>query len=229
MFVQFTLKFFFRQIAELQTHAYAAADLFHCQSSGVAFVETLADTAAKQEAQPRQVVVSMDASPAASLEVVQTQLFFADAKFGFDRPPSKGNAQQSTQRDFVFSDDASGDEKFRFPRADAARNNQCVTNTRQMIAGLTPNGQVFDFPDFRPFVSVFDAIVLPRLKIELQRVFQQILNLAGCPTSGHSGRFLWTTDASRLCATLADSGFVNQPDGFGMGMVSNDDLLVPLF
>ena len=151
----------------LQPGADAATDLFDSQSPGVVFVEALTDAAAQQEAETGEVVVSVDAPPAANFEVIHAQFFFADAKLRFDRPASKGDSQQTTQRHSVFSDDAVRDEKLRFPGADAAGNNQRVTCARQLFAGLSPDRQMFDLPDFRPLVSILDVIVLPRLQIKL--------------------------------------------------------------
>ena len=197
--VKFLLKFFITQrlwqVMVAQPGVDTAADLFHRQPSGVVFVEFLANAAAQQETQTGDIIVSMDASPAANFEVIQTEFLFAEAKLGFDDPASEGDSQQTAKSDPVLSHDSVGDKEFGLTCADAASGDQCVPIARESVIRLTPDGQMFDFPDFRALVRVFDAIHLPRLFIELSGVIQQVADFAGLRAASESRRLFRTSHA----------------------------------
>ena len=83
------------QVGVLKPTVDAAPHLFDGQRSRVLLViETPADTTAQKEAQRRDIVVTMNATPAANLEVIHSQFFFADAQFRFDAPAAESDAEQ---------------------------------------------------------------------------------------------------------------------------------------
>lgn len=103
----------------------------------------------------------MDAAPAANFEVIHAEFLFAYAKFGFNRPASESDSQQTAKCDSVFSDNTIGKEEFQFSRANIPCRDECTACARQVLTGLPPNRQVPDLPDLRSLVSILDAILLP--------------------------------------------------------------------
>lgn len=67
-------------------------------------------------------------------------------------------------------------EEFQFSCANVLCRDQCATCAGKVFAGLTPDRQMSNHPHLRPLVSILDAILLPRLQVELRRVFQQVAN-----------------------------------------------------
>ena len=100
----------------------AASDLLDGQLLSATGVEVLADAAAEEEAQAGHKVMSVDAVPAADLEVVEAEFFLGESKAGFNGPATEGDAKQAAECDAVLADDAMGEKVFHLAGADAAGN-----------------------------------------------------------------------------------------------------------
>src|SRR5271165_2051574 len=81
---------------------------------------------AKQLAQLRQVEVAVQAMPAASFVMVQTQLLFGLAKTALHGPTLEGHPQQQPQGDATLPRDAVGHEVFHLVRQHVACYDQTV-------------------------------------------------------------------------------------------------------
>lgn len=168
---KFLLEFFipnlWRQVAVLQPTVNTSANLFHSQLPLARFVETQTDAAAKQEAQPCHEVVSMDATPPTDFKMIHAEFFFADSEFCFNRPASEGHTEQAAKCHAVLAHDGIGQKELCLSGAHVAGNDQRLAFARQPFVRLTPDSQMLDLPDFGPFVSVLDSILLPRLDVKL--------------------------------------------------------------
>ena len=169
--IEFPLKFlvskFWRQVVVLQPTVDGAANLFHCQSPLGRFVEFETDAATKKKAQARHEVMPMDTSPPADFKMIHAEFFFAHSELRFNRPASEGHTKQFAKRHAVLAHHGIGQKELCLPCAHAAGNDQSLAFARQALLGLTPDRHVLDLPDFRPFVGVFDSVLLPRLAVEL--------------------------------------------------------------
>jgi hypothetical protein len=124
LLVEFLLELFVAewwwQVVVLEPGVEAAADLFDSQLLSVAGVEVLADAAAEEEAQAGHKIMSVDAVPAADLEVIEAEFFFGESEAGFNGPATEGDAEQGAECDAVFAHDAIGEKVFNLASADTA-------------------------------------------------------------------------------------------------------------
>ena len=139
-----------RQVVVLEPGVEAAADLLDGQLLSATGVEVLADAAAEEEAQAGDGIMSVNAVPAADLEVVESEFFFGESEAGFDGPATEGNAEQATECDAVLADDAVGEKVYNLSGADAAGNDYSVTQAGEVITGVSPDGNVFILPETGP-------------------------------------------------------------------------------
>jgi hypothetical protein len=127
LLVEFLLELFVAewrwQVVVLEPGVEAAADLLDGQLLSVAGVEVLADAAAEEEAQAGHKIMSVDAVPAADLEVIEAEFFFGESEAGFNGPAAEGDAEQAAESDAVLAHDAVGEKVFNLTGADTAGNN----------------------------------------------------------------------------------------------------------
>lgn len=149
-------------------HIGGSTNLFHGQQFAaediVAGCELLTDSRAEQLSQHRHIQVSVNASPAATFEVVKAQLFLRFTKAVFHRPASERDAQKFSQRPPVAARHAVGQKEFRFVSQHVASHNQCALTADQLVrVSFPPAACVTDFPDLAAAMRVLDAIPLRRL------------------------------------------------------------------
>ena len=103
----------------------------------------------------------MDAVPATTLEVVQTELFLRLTKAVLDRPASEGHAKDLAQRPGIATGHAVRQEVFHFTGEDVASHDQCALVTDEFVCvSLPPAWCPAKFPDIAAAMSLLDAILL---------------------------------------------------------------------
>ena len=215
-----------RQVVVLEPGVQAAADLLDGQLLSVAGIEVLADAAADKEAQAGDIIMSVDAVPAADLEMIEAEFFFGESEAGFNGPATEGDAEQAAECDAVLADDAVGQKVFNLSGADTAGNNQCVSQAGEIITCIAPDNEMFNLPDFGAFLRVFNQIALPGLSVKLRRVLEQAAGLAAGVLCGHVGGLFGTTRTT-VCRVVHDLGLF-RPDSHVTGDFGHKRL-VPSF
>lgn len=103
----------------------------------------------------------MDASPATTLEVVQTELFLCLTKAVLDRPAAKGYAKNLAQRPAIAPRHSVRQEVFHFTGEDVASHDPCALVTDEFVCvSLPPAWCPAKFPDIAAAMSLLDAILL---------------------------------------------------------------------
>ncbi len=107
-----------RQTDRFHEDVRRSPDLFHRQQLAAEDVflwrELLANASTEQLAQDGHVEMSMNASPATTFEVIQTEFLLCFSKTLFDRAASEGNAQDLSKRPTVATWYAVGQKVLRF-------------------------------------------------------------------------------------------------------------------
>jgi hypothetical protein len=80
-----------------------------------------------------------------------------------------------------------------------------VSSAGELITGVSPDGEVFNLPNFRAFVRLFNQIALPGLSVELRRMLPQAADLAAGGASGEV-RGLFRTTRTGVCRVVNDLG-----------------------
>ncbi len=175
-----------RKTDRCHKHVGRSTHLFHRQQLAAENVvggrELLTNAGTEQLAQNGHIKVSMDASPTAAFEVIQTKLFFRFSKAVFHGPASKGDSQNFSQRPTVASRYTVRQKVLRFPGQHVASHDQRALGTDQLVGmRLSPTLMPANFPDLTAAMRVLDAITLRPLLPERRRVLRQVLDFAGLP------------------------------------------------
>ena len=83
------------------------------------------------------------------------------------------------------------------------------------MTGVSPDGEMFNLPDFRAGVCVFNQIALPSLLVEFRRVLPQVADLAAGGARGEV-RGLFRTTWTTTCRVVHDLGLF-RPDSHVAG------------
>lgn len=139
------------------------------------------DTPAEQQAQLADIQMPMNRAPAARLKVVHAEIPLGQFKASFDRPAREGHPQHPFQRHAAGPHGHVGHEVFHIVRIEnIASDDQRMRRPGQAgCAVLAVKRRVFDLPDDRAFLAVFDLESPPLLLLELTRINQQVLHFAG--------------------------------------------------
>ena len=117
--------------------------------------------------------MSMNTSPTATFEVIQTEFLFGFSKAVFNGPSSEGDSQNLSKRPTVPSRYAVRQKVLRFAGQHVASDNQRALCTDQLVAvRLSPTRVPTNFPDLTAAMRVLDAITLRGLLAERRRVFR---------------------------------------------------------
>ena len=123
--------------------------------------------------------MAMNAAPAATFEVVQTEFLFRFTEAVFYRPASKCHAKNLSQRPAVATRHTIRQKVFCFIGEHITSHDQRTLITDEFVSvSLSPARRPADFPDFTPTMSIFDAILLRCLFSKRRRVCCQVLNFA---------------------------------------------------
>lgn len=161
-----------------------ATDLFRRQQLAAEDVvggrELLANAGTEQLAQNCHIQMAMNAAPTAAFEMIQTQFFLRFSKTVFNRPASKGDVQNLSQRPTVASRHTVRQKVFRFPRQHVASHDQRALAADQLVGvRLSPTSVPTNFPDLAAAMRVLDPITLSRLPAKRRRVLREVLDFAG--------------------------------------------------
>ncbi len=145
-----------------------SANLFHRQQFTAENIfagrELLANAGTEQLTQNCHEKMSMDASPAAAFEVIQTKFFFCFPEAVFHRPASEGHAKKLPQRPSVSTRHTVRQEVFCFIGEYVAGHNQRALSIDEIVRViLPPAGGPANLPDLAAAMRVLDAIMLRRL------------------------------------------------------------------
>lgn len=134
------------------------------------------DTGTEQQAQLADVQMPMNCAPTARLKMVHTEVPLGQFKTSFDRPAGKGYPQHPFQRYTAGYHSHVGHEVFHFVRVqNIAGDDQRMAWTGQaFLAMLAVKLNMFDLPDKRSFLTIFDLESLPLLLLKLTRINQQV-------------------------------------------------------
>lgn len=157
-----------RKVDRLHDHVGGASDLLRRQQFATDNIFTrrklLTNSGTEQLAQNRHEQMPMDATPAAALEMVQTEFFFRFTEAVFDRPASERHAKNLSQSPAVATRHAIRKEVFHFTGEHVASHDQGALVADQLVGvNLPPARCPANFPDFAAAMSLFDAILLWRL------------------------------------------------------------------
>lgn len=138
------------------------------------------NTSAEQQAQLADIQMPMNPTPAARLKVIHAEIPLGQFKTSFDRPTRERHPQHPFQRD-PGTHGHVGDEVFDFVMVEyVAGDDQSMARTGQAgRAMLAVKRRVFDLPNDRTFLAVFDLESLPLLLLKLTRINQQVLHFTG--------------------------------------------------
>jgi hypothetical protein len=121
----------------------------------------------------------VNATPSATLEVIQAKLFLGFPKTVFDRPASERNAKNFSQRPSIPARHTIGQKIFCLIRQYIAGDNKRTLIADELSArGLSPTDLPADFPNLTSVMRVLDAIPLWTLVTKRRRPDGQILHLA---------------------------------------------------
>jgi len=139
------------------------------------------NTPAEQQTQLADIQMPMNRVPATCLEVIHAKISLGQFKASFDRPAGKGHPQHPFQPRAAGPHGHVGHEVFHIVRIEnIASDDQRMRRAGQAgCAVLSVKRHVFDLPDDRAFLAVFDLESLPLLLLELTRINQQVLHFAG--------------------------------------------------
>lgn len=167
--VVLTLRFFsvelfasaWRKVDRLYDHVGGASDLLRRQQFATDNIFTwrklLTNTRTEQLAQNRHEQMPMNAAPAATLEMVQTELFLRFAEAVFNRPASEGYAKNLSQCPAVPTGHAVRQEVFGFIGEDISSYDQGALVADEFVGVSLPPARC---PDFAATMRLFDAVLL---------------------------------------------------------------------
>ena len=136
----------------------------------------------------------MNAAPATTFEVCQSEVFFRFTEAVFDRPASKCHAKNLSQRPAVATGHSIRQKVFCFIGEHITSHDQRALIADQFVSvSLSPARRPADFPDFDAAMSILDAILLRCLFSKRSRVCCQVLNFAWLPFMRTQSRVLLRT------------------------------------
>ena len=105
--------------------------------------------------------MAVDAAPAATFEVIQTEFFLRFTEAVFHRPATERHAKNLPQRSAVTARHAVRKKVFGFVGEHVASHDQRALIADKIVCvSFTPAGGPADFPDFATTMRVLDLIVL---------------------------------------------------------------------